>query len=241
MIAVESRQAVYANNIANGATTGFRRQEPAQKGFYDVFVRESVRPSWFNRDPAPGGGVKIVETFTDTNGGALTTTDNPLNVGLSGPGFLVVDTPRGDRYTRNGELSVDVNGQLVTKEGLLVQGDGGSAIVLGRGPVTIGPDGTVSSGSVNVGRLRVVEFEDPHMLSREGDNFYVASDAAQQRSAEAEKTTVVQNTLESSNVNMPREMIGMILGLRAYEANQRVITAINETMNRVIQDVGMPV
>jgi flagellar basal-body rod protein FlgF len=241
MIAVESRQAVYANNIANGATTGFRRQEPAQKGFYDIFVEKSVRPSRFNRDPAPGGGVKIAETFTDTTGGALTTTDNPFNVGLSGPGFLVVNTPKGDRYTRSGELAMDTNGQLVTKDGFLVQGDGGSAITVGNGQLTIGTDGTVSSGGVNSGRLRVVEFEDPHMLTREGEGFYVASDAAQQRSAEAQKTTVLQNTLEASNVNMPREMIGMILGLRAYEANERVIRAIDETMNRVIQDVGMPV
>ncbi len=240
IMSVENRQAVIANNISNAATPAFRRQEPVQKGFYDVFSAEMTRPGRFNASRWPGGGCRFNETFTDTRGGAISTTGDPLNVALSGPGFLAVATPSGDRFTRCGMLAVDAEGQLATPDGFKVQGDGGAPIDVGEGALTIGGDGTVYAGGQETGRLRLVEFEDVHMLSREGQGLYRASDAALARSADAHATTVVHKALESSNVNLPQEMIGMITGLRAYEANQKMIAAVDETMSRLIDQVGMP-
>ena len=239
-MANEDRQAVIANNIANASTIGFRRQQPVQEGFYDVFVQKLSRPMRFDLEGAPGGGVKVVETFTDTAAGAVASTDNPLNVALTGPGFLAVDTPQGERFTRAGHFTVDLDGQLATPDGFKVQGAGGASIDARGGDLLIANDGTVRVDGATTGQLRLVEFEDPHMLGREGGSLYRASEAALRRSTEAENTTVVNKALEMSNVNLPQEMINMILGLRVYAANQKVINAMDETMTRLIEQVGMP-
>lgn len=240
MVVIETRQSVVANNIANSATSGFRRQEPVQKGFYEVFSNKLVRPTRFNRSTAPGGGVKLEETFTDTASGPITVTEDPMNVALSGPGFFVVETPQGQRYTRNGAFAIDIDGQLTTKDGFKVLGADGNPIDAAGPNLQIASDGRVYVDRVPTGQLQLVEFENPHMLTREGNNFFVASEAAIQESAPSENTTVTHKALEASNVALPREMITMLLGLRAYEANQRVINTIDETMQRAVQDVGMP-
>ena len=241
ILAVESRQDAIANNIANAATVGFRRQEPTQKGFYDVFSDKLVRPIRFNMNAAPGGGVKLDETFTDVRSGALSVTDNPLNVALMGSGFMAIDTPKGVRYTRAGNFIADADKQLATADGFKVQNAGGGAIDVSGSEITITGDGTVNVDGATTGRLQLVEFADPHMLAREGQNLYSASEAAQKQSADATNTTVAQKALEMSNVNLPKEMVGMILALRAYGANQKVVNAVDETITKLIDQVGTPV
>ena len=240
MMAIESRQDVIANNIANVSTPGFRRQEPIQKGFYDLFVQKLTRPIRFRLDSAPGGGVKLDETFTDLSAGIITATDNPMNIALSGPGFLVVDTPGGERYTRSGKLLLDADGQLATPEGFKLLGAGGAPIAAGGGNLLILENGTVTVDGEAAGTLQLVEFEQANMLTHLGEGLYVASEAALERSGPAERTTVTHKALEMSNVNLPKEMIALLLGARAYAANQRVINAIDETASRVIERVGMP-
>ena len=240
MVAIEDRQAVIANNIANASTVGYRRQEAVQKGFRDVFSGKLVGATRFNQSKAPGGGVKIVETFSNTQAGPIVTTDDPLNVALRGPGFLAVDTPQGERFTRAGSFIVDGDGQLATPDGYKVQGSGGGPIEVQAGNAVITENGSIKVNDVTAGQLRLVEFEDPHMLTREGQNLYKASPEATQRSADATGTTVAGKALEMSNVNLPKEMVSMILGLRAYAANQKVITAADETMSKIIEQVGMP-
>ncbi|NIA15435.1 MAG: flagellar hook-basal body complex protein, partial [Nitrospiraceae bacterium] len=209
MMAVESRQDVIANNIANAATSGFRRQEPVQKGFYEVFTDAMKRPFYFNRSSAPGGGVKLVETFTDTQAGGIATTDNPMNVALSGPGFLMVETPRGERFTRHGAFAVDIDGQLATADGYKVLSTGGTPIDVGEGALSIGRDGTISIDGEAGEQLGIIEFEDPHMLTREGESLYIASEEARQASAPAAQTLVEHKALEMSNVKLPQEMVAL--------------------------------
>jgi len=240
MIAVEDRQSVIANNIANAATVGYRRQEAVQKGFRQVFSKESVSPARFDASSAPGGGVKVVETYTNTQAGPVSGTDDPLNVALQGPGYIAVNTPQGERFTRAGNFIVDSDGQLATSDGYKVQGSGGSPIEIQAGNAVITEDGSIQIGDVTAGKLRVVEFEDPHMLTREGQNLYMASPEATSRSAEATATKVMGKALEMSNVSLPKEMVSMILAVRAYEANQKVINTADETVSRIIDQVGTP-
>ena len=240
MMAIEGRQDVIANNIANVSTPGFRRQEPIQKGFYDLFVQKLTHPIRFRLDSAPGGGVKLEETFTDQSPGVITATENPLNIALSGPGFLVVDTPGGERYTRSGKLLVDGDGQLATAEGFKLLGTGGAPIAGGGGSLLILEDGTVTVDGEATGTLQLIEFEQASMLTHLGEGLHVASAAALDRSGPAEGTTVRHKALEMSNVSLPKETIALMLGARAYAANQRVINAIDATAGRVIERVGMP-
>jgi len=239
MMAIEQRQSVIANNISNASTVGFRRQEPLQKGFLGVFLDRMARPGVLRGESAPGGGSLFVESFTDTRRGAITTTGDPLTVALEGPGFLVVDTPRGERFTRGGNLAIDTTGQISTPDGYKILGAGGTPVIVGGGKLMISEDGRVYENGQEAGQLRVVEFENEHMLTREGDCLYRASESAMARSSDAANTRVIHEALEMSNVNLPNEMIGMILGLRAYEANQKYINTIDETMGRLIDQIGM--
>lgn len=240
MVAIEDRQNVLANNIANVSTTGFKRLRSAQKGFYSVFAKELQRPFHFDIVAGPGGGASMDETSSDYSTGVVKYTGDPLNVALQGPGFMVVDTPQGERYTRAGAFSIDSNGNLTTPEGYAVQNAEGGAIEARGGRITIGDDGTVRVDGVPRGRVRMIEFQDPHMLTREGYTLYSASEAATKQSTPATDTRVCHESLEMSNVDVPREMIEMTIALRAYAANQKVINAFDETMGQLITQVGTP-
>jgi flagellar basal-body rod protein FlgG len=240
MLANQQRQEVVANNIANAMTPGYKSQRGIDKGFYQLLFRHDRHPFWANRVTGPGGGLQLVETYTHHAAGGFTPTGDPLNVALDGPGFLVVNTPYGERFTRDGKFSVDVDGQLSTDEGFKVQGVTGATITVGAGDVQINQDGTVFVDGEAVDRLRVVEFEDPHMLTREGHNLWLANEDATNRSAVGANTRITPATVELSNVKIPYEMTTMMLAARSYAANQRVINAIDETASRLIDQVGMP-
>lgn len=240
MIAVEGRQDIIANNIANTGTPGFKRQEAVQLGFYQVFEDSLRNPEYFNRDSAPAGGVKLVESFPQMSSGALSTTGNPLHVGLSGPGFFVIDTPAGERFTRAGDFSINAEGQLSTRDGAALQSVAGPPIDVRGGTVVIGREGNVTVDGVPAGQLRIVEFENPTRLERDGNSNFRANEAVRSRMTAAENTSVEQSQLELSNVNVTLEMGKMMLGLRAYEANQRVIQTIDSSIGRMIDQIAMP-
>lgn len=239
LMANEERQAVIANNIANVTTPGFKRQNAVQEGFYGVLLDKMQTPFHLNAKTNPGGGIGVSETYSDMSNGILTTTGDALNVGLSGPGFLTVATPAGDRYTRNGRLSVDADGQLSTIDGYKVLGAGGTPIAVSGGSLEFDENGTVLVDGAPAGRLAVVEFASPGRLSREGNSLYAAPDDMTPNPAE--NTGVVQKALEMANVQMPYEMAQMMVGLRAYAANQKVINCADETMSRLIEQVAMPI
>lgn len=240
MMAAEMRQDIIANNVANANTPGFKRHSPVQIGFYDLLSGQLHSAKYYDRKHSPGGGVKNLESFPNLQGGALMSTGNPLDVAIQGPGYIAVATPRGERFTRNGEFTLDIQGDLVTAEGYKVQSVSGTPIAASGGPVVIGEDGSVTVNGATVGQIRMVEFEQPTRLLREGDNLFGGSKEILQSAAPAENTLLSQEHLEMSNVNVPQEMINMVLGLRAYEANQHVISAFDTTLERLIEQVGMP-
>ena len=241
MIGNEGTMSVIANNVANAATPGFRRQVAVQNGFYEVLLSRFRQAQALNFDPGPGGGLEFVETFTDPRSGGLTRTGDPLNVALQGPGFFAIQAPQGVRYTRNGTFAVNPQGQLVTPDGYPVLSVASQPIEIGDGSVEITSEGRVLSDGDDVGQIQVVEFADPHMLSREGHNLYVASEAALGQSAPGTGTAVVPGSVEASNVQVPYEMTRMILALRHYNANQKVVTTLDETIGRLINEVGAPI
>lgn len=240
MIAVESRQETVANNIANAATPGFKRQQPVTMGFYELFSGKLRNPATFQIKAAPGGGPKMVETYPDLRDGMLQHTENPLNLALQGPGYFVVDTPNGERYTRAGSFSMDGEGYLVDGEGHRVQSAEGQGVLVSGGPVNVAEDGTVSVAGQPSGRIRMVEFTNPKRLLRDGASTYRASREVEQQRTEAVDTRLAQGKLEMSNVQLPTEMVQLMLGARAYEANQRIMTTMDATLGRLIDQVAMP-
>lgn len=239
MIAVEDRQAVIANNIANVSTNGFKRQLSIQKGYYGAFMDSNSARS-LNLEIAPGGGIKTTETFSHHAGGSITATGGPLDLALIGNGFFHVQGEDGSLYTRNGQFSVGNTGLLVTGTGLPVLDSGGNEIDVSGGLVEIDETGSVKVDNEIRAQLAVVEFEDPHGMERIGSNLFRASEDMIAGSSQATDTVVAAQSLEMSNVELPVEMIHMMMALRAYAANQKVINSIDETTGRMIDQVGSP-
>jgi flagellar basal-body rod protein FlgF len=205
---------VVANNIANINTTGFK----ADGSMFQEFLSSAARAD------QTGGQVSFVQdagTWHDMRPGPIDKTDNPLNVAVDGKGFLVVQTPNGERYTRNGALQINPTGQLVTSDGNPVLGDAGPIVLQPTdNQIQIARDGTVSvrEGNSKVsslrGKLRLVSFDKPQQLQKDGGSTFAATAEAQPQ--QDLKSNVVQGAIEKSNVRGVMEMTRMIEITRAY-------------------------
>ncbi len=176
---------------------------------------------------------------TDFSAGVMRETGRPLDVALDGEGFLVVQTPRGERYTRAGALTLDASGQLVTPHGEIVVGDRGPITIRqGKGDLGIGADGSVSMDGKPIGKLKVVRFNDARAaLTKEGDSLFMAT--GKEPSQNANNTRVVQGVLELSNVNAVTEMATMMHNSREFDSLQRSITMMmNDIGRKIATEIG---
>jgi flagellar basal-body rod protein FlgF len=216
-VTLERQMDVVANNVANVNTNGFK----ADRSLFEEFLNSRAHEANFvGRD----GRISFVQdrgTFKDFSQGASELTKNPLDVAIDGAGFLVVQTPAGERYTRDGGLKLNNQGQLVNSSGYPVLGGSGPIVFQPTDKeITIAADGnvTVLEGINRVdsvrGKLRLVSFADAQKLVKEGSNLYSAGpDAA----ARPDITSQVrQGFVEKSNVNSVAEMSRMIEVTRAY-------------------------
>ena len=225
------RHDVLANNLANLSTPGFKKDDLAViPGAPDVTASGAM-----GRNILPIGDLAMVQ-WTDYSQGPLQETGRRLDVALNGPGFLVVQTPGGPRYTRAGALGVTRDGALVTATGFQVLGE--------RGPITIRSDrvaitgrGEVTEDGRTIDTLRVVDFPKPYRLLKEGNGLFVPADAALSPQP-AREYEVIAGSLEGSNVNSVETMVSMIELLRKYEAAQRAIQAVEEANRQATQDIG---
>ncbi len=220
-IVQERRLQVLTENLANISTPGFKKQE--------VIFEDSM---------AEAGGPRVFaaarRVATDMSQGFNKRTERTLDLALNGGGFFEIETPAGTRYTRNGTFSADKNGELRTSEGYAVSGDGG-VIKLTTTDVLIDSEGNISERGVKVGKLKIVNFEDPSLLKREG-NFFLAPGPWVKESAE--KGEVLQGYLEVANVNAVRAMTAMIEASRSYETHAKMIQTIDDMTRRSIDEVG---
>lgn len=176
---------------------------------------------------------------TDHAQGVARDTGRPLDVALDGEGYFVVQTPRGERYTRAGALTIDAAGQLVTQRGELLVSDGGPITIRrGKGELGIGTDGSVSVDGQAVGKLKVVRFDNPReALVKEGDSLFMAT--GKEPPQEANNTRVMQGVLELSNVNAVSEMATMMHNSREFDSLQRSITLMmNDIGRKIATEIG---
>lgn len=223
---------VIANNIANMNTTGFKRESPV----FESYMMNIEKP---DGDMPRKLGVSFVRdalSTHDMSNGALTTTGNPLDVALDGPGFLAVSTPDGTRYTRNGSFGRDDQGRLVTGAGYPVLDDGGSEITFAaeETQITIARDGTISTDQGLRGKLGVSTFANEQDMKLEGDGLWSTDQAA----TPAADPHVMQGMLEQSNVQPVVEMVRMIDNMRAYQASTELLNANDDLSRRAVQKLG---
>lgn len=238
-----TRMTVISNNLANVATTGFKKGRASFEDLLYQNVRQAGgQTSQQTQSPTGltlGTGVRVVATDRQFAQGNLAQTNNPLDVAVNGRGFFQITLPDGSNaYTRDGGFQVDSQGQLVTSSGFPVAP--GITIPEGAQSVTIGADGTVSAqlageaAGQEVGSLALADFINPAGLQSQGENLYVETAASGPPQTGTPGLNgmgrVVQGALESSNVNVVEELVNMIETQRAYEMNSKAISTTDQML-----------
>lgn len=248
--AQQTRMAVTSNNLANVATNGFKKGRAVFEDLMYQNVRQ-VGGSTSQDTEAPSGlslgtGVRVVATEKLYTQGSLANTGNALDVAISGRGFFQVELPDGTTgYTRDGAFQLNAQGELVTASGYRLQP--GITIPDGSQSVTIGTDGVVTaltagqSTPVQVGTLQLVDFINNAGLQPRGENLLVESVASGPPQAGTPGLnglgTVVQGSLEGSNVNVVEELVNMIETQRAYEMNSKSISTTDQMLAYLTNNV----
>jgi flagellar basal-body rod protein FlgF len=213
---LERQMDVVANNVANVNTNGFK----ADKSLFEEYLRTGAHEDNFVGSDRAVSYVLDSGTFKDFTQGPTEQTKNPLDLAIDGGGFLVVQTAAGERYTRDGGLQINNQGQLVTAAGDPVIGSSGPIVFQPTDhDISIAADGniTVLEGLNRIdsvrGKLRVVSFADAQKLLKDGSNLYSAGTATAQPDT---ASRIRQGFVEKSNVNSVTEMSRMIEVTRTY-------------------------
>ncbi|MEQ1769467.1 MAG: flagellar basal-body rod protein FlgF [Devosia sp.] len=230
-MAIQRQMDVIANNLANINTTGFKSESLlfedylSPTGEDESFTASRDQDLHFTQDWS---------TIHDLAAGPIEQTGNTLDVALQGNGFLVVQTPAGERYTRAGSLQVDPSGTLVDVNGNPVLTDAGPmTFSLTETDISIGANGAIATNEGPKGSLRLVEFPDARALARTGDNLFSGTGAVA-----ATGTRVVQGSIERSNVSGVTEIAGMIRVQRAYASIASMMQRQDEVLRGAIQRLG---
>ena len=225
--------AVTANNIANADTPAFRSARPV---FATVLERQQAtglprgaREVSYSQDRA---------TWRDERAGPLNTTGNPLDIAITAPeGFFVIDTPRGERYTRAGRFVLDNQGQVVDQQGNTVQGANGRPLRVGPGEsrIDVLGDGTLRTENGDNGQFRIVRFDDSQRLNQEGDQLMAAPDTMPARRLDA--PGLVQGAVEGSNVRPILEITRMTEELREFQFATQMAEKEGERLGSAVERI----
>lgn len=240
MLAGLTRQNLLSHNLSNVDTPGFRQMLTTLDDFLTTPVSTTPGMSRDNRLRALGDlglGTETAPEINDFTQGALKQTGQPLDFAIQGEGFFRVQTPNGERYTRDGRFIRDANGQLVTVDGYAVLSSTGAPITLPEGEVSVAPDGTINVNGQVVGQLGLAAFANPATeLTRDSlaGNTFAAAGAPTGTNA----GTVQQGFLEMANVNPAQLMTQMVAVGRAYEAAQQLVHVQDDLLGRAIATLG---
>lgn len=259
MLLQRRRMETITHNIANADTTGFKKDHFISHSFDDVLVRRINDHGVFRRPgvppaiepeadpgplPGPPGwapgvgpmrlGVQVDHLYTDFTLGSLENTERPTDLALIGDAFFVLETADGERYTKAGAFYLDSAGFLVDGNGNFLLGETGP-INVGSLNFRVDQFGGVWTDEGFVDTLQIVSFEDNTTLRREGLNLFFATEDPLPAPNEFR---VAQGFLEQSNVDIGREMVEMLAMFRTYETNQRILSMIDETVGRAVNDIG---
>ncbi|MDE7017300.1 MAG: flagellar hook-basal body protein [Lachnospiraceae bacterium] len=245
MIHEQHRMDVLTNNLANANTVGFKKEGATSQSFDSVLAYKIKDTSQAGNLPKKIGnmslGVKIGENYVDYSEGPIKETGNVLDMALSDRGFFTVEYTNkagetSTMYTRDGNFTMTAQGYLVTQDGDFVLGDNGRRIRLDTN-LEIGMDrmGNIYQDGELVSTLQITDFEDYNYLERFGENYFQPVDGATPIEAETE---VYSGYLELANMSVVTEMVNMIAIQRHYDANQKVITTYDDTLDNAVNQTG---
>ena len=221
-MALQNQMDVIANNIANSSTAG-------HQGDKTMFVEFLTKAA----DGTSVAYVNDIAVLRDVSAGPLSRTSNPLDVAINGEGYFMVETEDGLFYTRNGSFRIDADGQLVTNTGAAVMAEGELPIVFApdETQITIAKNGTISTENGQIGRLRIVTFENQQDMKKVGNTMLTT----EQEPLEAVEASVEQGMLEGSNVKAITEITEMIKVMRSYQGAAQLIQSEDERQRRALQ------
>lgn len=233
---------IVSNDLANVNTTGYKKDTAVIAAFPEILTSKIDKMSGDSQVATPIGtmnfGARVDEVYTQFSQGSLIKTEGIVDVAIQGTGFLTIQTPEGLSYTRDGQFSINPNGDLVTKEGYAVMGQDGP-INLGEdfladgAEVSVEANGDILLGEEWMDQLALVDFEDTRTLLKAGDNLYTAT-----ADPIAFEGSVIQGFIEGSNVNPVTAMVDMITVSRAYEANQKMIQTQDTLLGKAVNDIA---
>ena len=253
MLLQRRKMETITHNITNADTVGYKKDHLVSHSFDSVLIQRINDFKTQGVDPAipdpnmkgistigyaktPVGpltfGALVDQVYTDFTTGSFEETMRTTDLALVGDGFFAVETPAGERYTRCGAFTLNAEGYLTDADGNYVLGANGR-IRVGGLDFAVNVTGDVYADGVYIDRLRIVSFADNGALRKQGDNLYMGAGAT-----EATDVLVKQGFLENSNIDVGREMVDMITVYRAYEVNQKVLTMIDETVGKAVNEIG---
>jgi len=222
---------VIAHNLANMNTSAFRGEKMM---FVEHLVKSRNDTSFI---PSKLAFTRDVAQYRNLGEGPIRETGDTLHVAIRGQGYFVVEQQDGSqRYTRNGNFTLNSEGQLVTQSGNPVLSNGGAPIFFSPQDteITISGDGSISTNNGPLGQLRVVRFDDEQSLQLEAGGLMSTDDVPQ----DVERPTVIQGALESSNIQPVLELTQMISVQRAYEGVKALIEAEDQRQRKMIDQLG---
>jgi flagellar basal-body rod protein FlgG len=230
MIPLMDKQDQIANNLANMNTTGYKASGLFLKSYQKYLANDQNQPD-------ATGEIKADEVHVDYSDGPLNQTGSPLDLSIKGSGFFTVMTADGPEYTRNGNFSLDPQGNLVASDGSKVLGKDGYVKVDTRYPVSIDENGDVVQQGQVRGTLRIADFPKPYNLLRCGESRFKPANPAQPEQGSA-GCVVKEGYLESSNVSVVRNMVEMISSYRNFEADQKAVQAQDQTLEMAVTQIA---
>ncbi len=246
--AQNTKLATVANNLANAATVGFKRDDAQFEDLlYQLHSQPGASSSQNTKLPSGmqvGTGVRVISTSKQFTEGSMQVTDRPLDVAISGRGFFQVELADGSTaYTRNGQFQMSADGEIVTSDGKVVQPS--ITIPADAQSITISRDGIVEvrvpgqAAPQQIGQFQIADFINPAGLQAVGGNLFLetASSGTPQQGQPGNTGLgqLEQNTLEGSNVDVVEEMVNMITTQRTYEMNSKVIATADQMLQFITQ------
>lgn len=222
-----------ANNLANANTDGYKADRTAFESFFEGALSEE--PGGNTSGTAGGVYVSTSEVGFDHAPGPIRRSGGSLDVAIEGPGFFVVETDQGERYSRAGSFTVNGEGQLVTSRGNPVLGTGGPIDISSSGARIIG-NGDVVENNIVVGSLRIVDFAEKNGLAKQGGGLFEARPGYE--AEDVDQVALIEGSVETSNVKPTAEMATLVILQRAFEASIQAMQRDDQATESLIREIS---
>ena len=240
---------VIAQNLANVNSTGYKKDRLAFKELMPPFPPDAGMEASKNALLTPNKSnknvsyVAVTDQYTDHKPGIFKQTNSEMDMALDGPGYFSVSTTEGTRYTRNGNFRLDTQNRLVNQNEQPVLNEQGEPIVINAqgSDISIDANGNIFAGTglgnQNIGKIKLVNFENKQTLEKIGDGLFYQSDTEAEE-LPINNTKLRQGFLEGSNVTAVDEMTNMISTLRLFETYQKMIQSIDNMDDQAVNSIG---